>query len=136
MASPPTRPGSVTLVVVLVWISALVSIVGGVLILLVSPATGGVNVGRAVIVLGLAVLVVGLVTAAVASRLGKGGNGARLLVSVLQVLQIAGAIAGITAVGGGSTVGQSAFRIVLALVILGLLWNSRANAFFASRKPA
>ncbi|MBN9111579.1 MAG: hypothetical protein J0I34_22695 [Pseudonocardia sp.] len=126
------RPGSVTLVVVLTWISALLSSLWGLIILLLSPATGSLAYGRAYFVVGVVLLVFGLITAAVASRLGKGGNGARMLVSALQVLQIAGAIAGIATAGGTSTVGQSVLTIVLAFAILGLLWNSRANAFFAA----
>ena len=61
------------------------------------PGTSG-----ALLALGIGVLILGIVTAAVASRLGKGSNGARLLVSVIQALHIAGAIANLVIGGRGS----------------------------------
>ena len=76
-------------------------------------------------------LILGLITAAVASRLGRGGNGARMIVSAIQVLHIAGALANVMTSGSSSATGSGVLSIVLALAILALLWNSRANAFFA-----
>jgi len=131
--STVARPGSVTVVVVLVWISAILAIIGGLLLLLFAPAAPG-NVGRGfVVAVGVIVLLIGLLTAAVASRLAKGGNGARMIVSILEVLQIAGNIATLTTGNGASTTTQALINIVLNVVILALLWNSRANAFFAAR---
>jgi hypothetical protein len=82
-------------------------------------------------VIGIVTLILGLITAAVASRLGRGGNGARMIVSAIQVLHIAGALANVMTSGSSSATGSGVLSIVLALAILALLWNSRANAFFA-----
>jgi hypothetical protein len=129
------RPGSVTVVVVLTWISAVIAIVSGVLLLIFAPAVrvqvGNSNVSTAVIVIGVVILVIGLLTAWVATRLGKGGNGARILLTILEGLQIAGALATLSTVSGSNTVSQSVVTIIIGVVILALLWNSRANAFFA-----
>jgi hypothetical protein len=129
------RPGSVTVVVVLTWISAVIAIVSGVLLLIFAPAVrvqvGNSNVSTAVIIIGVVILVIGLLTAWVATRLGKGGNGARILLTILEVLQIAGALATLSTVSGSNTVSQSVVTIIIGVVILALLWNSRANAFFA-----
>jgi hypothetical protein len=128
------RPGSVTVVVVLVWISAILEIIGGVLLLVLTPTVR--NQGNAtwlVFALGILVLLIGLITAAVASRLSKGGNGARILVAVLTVLQIIGALTTLFTVSGSTAVSQAVFTLVLDLVILALLWNNRANRFFGTR---
>jgi hypothetical protein len=129
------RPGSVTVVVVLTWISAVIAIVSGVLLLIFAPAVrvqvGNSNVSTAVIIIGVVILVIGLLTAWVATRLGKGGNGARILLTILEGLQIAGALATLSTVSGSNTVSQSVVTIIIGVVILALLWNSRANAFFA-----
>lgn len=129
------RPASVTLVVVLTWISAVLAVLGGLLLIVVGSITGGAA-GLTPGVLGgigVAYVILGLITGAVAARLARAGNGARLLVSVLVVLQIAGGIAAISTVGSGSTVTQALVSILVGIVILLLLWNARANAFFASR---
>ncbi|GAA4675294.1 hypothetical protein GCM10023215_03940 [Pseudonocardia yuanmonensis] len=128
------RPGSVTLVVVLTWISAVLAVLGGLLLIVAGSVTAGAaGLTPGVLVgIGVAYVILGLITGAVASRLGRGGNGARLLVSVLVVLQIAGGIAAISTVGTGSTLTQALVSILVGIVILLLLWNARANAFFAS----
>lgn len=64
------------------WISAILTIIGGVPLLLISPVGPGRQSRGHLVGLGIIVLLIGLITAAVASRLGKGGNGARLIVSV------------------------------------------------------
>lgn len=128
------RPGSVTVVVVLVWISAILEIIGGVLLLVLTPALR--NQGNAtwlVFALGILVLLIGLITAAVASRLSKGGNGARIVVTVLTVLQIIGALTTLFTVSGSTAVSQAVFTLVVDLMILALLWNNRANEFFGTR---
>ena len=134
-SSGHVRPGSVTVVVVLTWISAVIAIVSGVLLLIFAPAVrvqvGNSNVSTAVIIIGVVILVIGLLTAWVATRLGKGGNGARILLTILEGLQIAGALATLSTVSGSNTVSQSVVTIIIGVVILALLWNSRANAFFA-----
>jgi hypothetical protein len=132
-----SRPGSVTFVVVLVWISAILEIIAGVLLRVVAPLVrneGASDVSMGVLItLGIVTLLIGLITAAVASRLGKGGNGARVIVTILEVLQIVSSIATIIAVGGSANISSSLVTIVFAVVILALLWNNRANQFFASR---
>lgn len=135
-AAPVTRPGSVTVVVVLTWISAILQIIVGALLLIVAATIGtrDIQVASGVIVaVGIFTLLVGLVTAAVASRLGKGGNGARIIVTVLEVLQILGAITTLSVYGSSGAGSGSIGTIAIAVIILALLWNNRANEFFARR---
>lgn len=134
--APVARPGSVTVVVVLTWISAVLQIVVGVLLLVVAATIGTaeINVARgAIVAIGIFTLVIGLLTAAVASRLGRGGNGARIIVTVLEVLQILGAITTLSVYGSSGAGSGAIGNIAIAAVILALLWNNRANQFFAPR---
>lgn len=131
------RPGSVTVVVVLTWISAILQIIVGILLLVVAAAVAPdieINVGRGVLLtISVLVLLVGLITAAVASRLGRGGNGARMLVTILQVLQVAGAITTLIVYGTSGAGSGAIGNIVIGVIILALLWNARANSFFGAR---
>ena len=129
-------PGSVTVVVLLVWISAILTIIGGVLLLVLAPvaqqSTGISNAGGGFVLAGIVALIIGLIIAAVASRLGKGGNGARLIVTILEALQIAGALGTLFTVRQSGVTTQAVITIVLAVVIIALLWNRAANEFFAA----
>jgi hypothetical protein len=138
-----SRPGSVTVVVVLTWISAVLEILAGVMLLVlagVAKADGASDISFGTVLLfGIVVLLIGVITAAVASRLGKGGNGARMIITVLEVLQVAGAITALITLSRSATldsspvVSQSIATIIIGVLILVLLWNQRANEFFASR---
>jgi len=138
-----SRPGSVTVVVVLTWISAVLEIIAGVMLLVlagVAKADGATDVSFGTVLLfGIVVLLIGVITAAVASRLGKGGNGARMIITVLEVLQVAGAITALITLARSVTldsspvVSQSIATIIIGVLILVLLWNQRANEFFGSR---
>ncbi|ODT98581.1 MAG: hypothetical protein ABS81_27565 [Pseudonocardia sp. SCN 72-86] len=135
-AAPLARPGSVTVVVVLVWISAVLQILVGVLLLVVAATIGTAEVKVAsgvIVAIGVFTLIIGLLTAAVASSLGKGGNGARVIVTILQVLQILGGVTTLSVYGTGGTGSGSFGTIAIAVIILALLWNNRANQFFGQR---
>lgn len=132
----PTRPGSVTIVVVLAWINAILHLLFGALLILAGLAAGAASVntqapGVMVVGIGIVYLIIGLVTAVVAARLGRGGRGSRMLLTVIEVITILGNVtAWISAQTTQATV-QSLIGIVIAAVILALLWNRRANEFFA-----
>lgn len=141
MSVPSTtqRPGSVTIVVVLTWINAVLHLLFGVLLLIAGVAAGSAISGAdnrvvaqgLLIGIGIVYLIIGLVTAFVASRLGRGGRGSRMLLTVIEVITIIGnLIAWITAQTTQATV-QAVIAIVIAGVILALLWNRRANEFFS-----
>lgn len=126
------RPGGVTLVAVLAWISGLLGIVGGVLLILARnnadvleslKGSSGVVVGA-----GVVSIVIGLITILVANGLLRGSGFARGLVTLLMVLQIIG---GVYALLRLPTPDASAWlNIVIAVVVLLLLFSPRANAFF------
>jgi hypothetical protein len=130
-----TRPGSVTIVVVLTWITAILDILGGILLLVLANIAGGPvsNVPAGFLwFLGIFYIILGLVIAWVAVRLGQGGRGARMLLTIVQGINILVALGAWISAGTMGQATNSVIGIVIAVIILALVWNQRANDFFAS----
>jgi hypothetical protein len=129
-STPVARPASVTIVVVLTWLSALGSIVSGILALLLSDsvlAEADVEKSTAT-AYGWIGIVLGVVIALVAIGLGRGNTLARVLVSGLMVLRI---VIGIWAMFVlPDSIVSGAIVAGIALIVLILLWNQKANNFF------
>lgn len=136
MNSPVRRPGSVTFLVVMIWISAVVDIAAGALVFVVSfsdaAATEADLSVEGLRVVGVVMMLVGVITGLIASRLGAGSNGARLLITLLELV---GVVAAVVTIAGGTAdaVAHGVGPLVITGVVLALLWNSRASAFFHSR---
>jgi hypothetical protein len=130
-----SRPGSVTLVVVLTWISAILALIGGVLALVggqVYLNELGWSAGEARIE-GIIGIVLGLILALLASALGKGSKFARFLVTIVMLFRLVVGAFGVVALWGSTYVWTGVVSMVLALIVLWLLWNAKAGAFFARR---
>lgn len=126
------RPASVSFVVFLTWLSAILTIISG-LIAVISPdsfvASDGWSDGMIRAAGGIEIAI-GLVVALVASALGKGSRFARLLVSAFMFLRLIASA--FIAVGniGNAYMWAGLITGALALLILYLLWNAKAGAFF------
>jgi multisubunit Na+/H+ antiporter MnhG subunit len=132
MSTPASRPGSVTTVVVLTWISALVAILGGVLALVLSEeslAEAGIAKSTAT-TYGWVEIVLGVIIALVALGLSSGNNLSRILVSALMALRATIGVWAMIQLPNGIITGG--ITILVSLLILFLLWNQKANAFFAT----
>lgn len=123
------RPGGVTLVAVLVWIQALLYVIGGVFALVggtVGLVTLQLGFAGASLVIGIGAIVYGIIAFIVAFGLLRGSRVARAIVTVLLVISLIGAIIQLTqhSILGGV--------ISLAIAIIGilLLWAGRAATFF------
>ncbi|WP_127794944.1 hypothetical protein [Agromyces sp. LHK192] len=112
------RPGGVTLVAVLAWISGALQIISGLFQIL----PGGGNFGA-----GVWAIILGIVTIIVSLGLFRGSNVARIIVTVIFVINIATGIWLMT-VGSFWT---GLFSALFPLIGLLLLWSKRANAFFS-----
>lgn len=114
-----SRPFGVTLVGIIAWITGALQVVSGVLALIGGNLT-----------LGIVAIVVGIITVLVSLGLFSGSSGARVIVTIVFLLNIAGSIYLLIAHPGQawSAIGS----IVLPLIGLILLYTSRANAFFKS----
>ena len=135
--NPVARPGSVTIVVVLTWINAVIHLLIGVLLLVAAIVIGAAASGNTRVIgtglavtLGIVYLLIGLVTAFVAARLGLGGRGSRMLLTVIEAITIVTNV--ITWITNNTTqqAVSSVIGIAIAVAILALLWNQRANDFF------
>lgn len=137
------RPTSVTVVVVLVWVSAFLDLAGGVLLLILSAqdsalgeigATSGESIGS-----GIGQLITGTVLALVAASLGRGSAVTRAVVTLVMVLRIALGVWLLVAFGTHQAV-EALATIAVAATALALLWNATAKDFFdpvaAARRAA
>lgn len=148
--APVKRPGGVTFVVILMWIGGILEILGGAVYLWLSfnpqqvPTvltgqegvdliTGSVEAGEnpktLLLWAGLIAIVFGVITLLLASGLKNGSNGVRIFVTILIVLQLL-ANAYEMATIRSNPLWVSMLTIVIWLIALGLLWSSRASAFF------
>jgi len=130
-----TRPISVTIVVILTWISALGAIGLG-LWAVIDPGTLASNQGSLTEVRteGFVSIIVGLVTAMVATGLARGNQFARFLVSALMVLRIIGGAIGAFFTFGSYYMWGALISVLISAFILWLLWNARAGAFYSGQK--
>jgi hypothetical protein len=131
-AAPTARPGTVTFVMVLTWLAAIVSIVGGVVLLLASDQAlndAGIAASRAT-TLGWVEIVWGVIAAMVAIGLGSGNNFSRLIVTILMVIRLGMSVLAAFTLNGLGVFWAIALAGVLALIGLSLLWNARASEFF------
>ena len=116
------RPFGVTIVAVIAWINGVVNIIQGIVSLL-----GGADPTVAWIT-----IFVGIITFLVSLGLFRGSNGARILVTIVFLINIAAAIYAIVAVPGYFF--SAVVTGVLALIGILLLYTARANAFFEARE--
>ena len=131
----PKRPASVSFVVVLTWLVAIVTIIDGVILLFASDATlvdAGVNPDTATLTAWISI-VLGLVIALFASALGNGSKFARLLISLLMMVRFVLGGFAIVMLWGSSFMWGAVVLTIIAAFVLYLLWNAKASAWFAAR---
>ena len=128
------RPGSVTVVVVLTIISGILTLLGALFLLLLGGAVGiASNIGgAAVLIFGILYLIFGIVTIAVGVGLRNGSRFARILVTILMVVDIIGGVVNLIWFRSNQTVTSAIITIIVSAVVLALLYNRRASEFFAS----
>jgi len=144
------RPTSLTIAVVLQWISAVAGIWAGSVLMLGSLAmfdddaraqveqllkdagvTGidGSMVGIAFFLFALLLVVISVVRLIIAISLGRGRNWARIVITVLAALSLAGAVG---QVFGGEWL-TGAISIAIEVVILWLMWNASSSVFIKAK---
>jgi hypothetical protein len=125
------RPGGVTLVAVLAWISGALDILGGTILLFQTSIAstveqfGGAN---QLIASAIFTIIIGVVVVAVAGGLLRGSPTARIVVTIFQALSIVSSIFLAIAYPPGA-IGEY-IGIAVALIVLLILWSRRANIFF------
>ena len=127
------RPGGVTFVAVLTGISGVLDVIGGTILLFQTSVAATVEqFGGASQLIASAIIsiLIGVIVIAVAGGLLRGSGGARLIVTLLQVLSIASSIFLAIAYPAGA-IGEY-FSILFSVIVLAFLWSPRANEFFRS----
>jgi len=131
MSNAVARPGGVTLVAVLTWISGLLDIISGTLLLFQTSVSATVEqFGGAsqLIASALLTILVGVVVIVVAVGLLRGNSASRVVITIFQMISIIGSVFLAIAYPAGA-IGEY-FSIALAVIVLVLLWTGRASAFF------
>ncbi|WP_173923425.1 hypothetical protein [Agromyces sp. Marseille-P2726] len=131
MAGSIDRPGGVTLVAVLTWISGLLDIVSGSLLLFQTSVSATVEQfgGESqLIASALLTILIGVVVIVVAVGLLRGNNASRILITIFEMLSIIGSVFLAIAYPAGAI--AEYFSIAVAVIVLFLLWTRRASAFF------
>lgn len=123
MSSP--RPVGVTLVGILIVISGIFIVLGGIAGLFNSEARLGVGL----VTLSL-MIVIGLIYLAVAKGIFSGNNFSRLLVGLLSVISLVIGVIHLIFVSGLRWSGL--VQTIFALIILGLLFSRKSTAYFTA----
>jgi hypothetical protein len=130
------RPGSVSAVVFLTWLAAALDIIGGLVLVAfagteeVQELTGASS--GTLTTAGWTTLIIGVIVAVVAIRLGEGSSGARMLVTVLMLVRV-GAGIWVLVVTGSHGATESLVTVVVSAAVLYLLWTGPASDYFAAR---
>ncbi len=133
MSAAARRPLGVTLIAVLAWLEGALNIVAGALLLVLQHEPGVRDAWSdpaALITSAILTILFGLVVVLVAGGLLRGSNGARIVVTVVEVLAIAGDA--FTAWAFPAQFAWSAIGALVSLIVIILLWTGRASDFFRS----
>lgn len=127
MSERVTRPGSVTLVVFLMWLFALGSIIGGVLILMNQDKV--LVIGADPSTYAWASIIIGAFMALLAIALSNGSRLIRFLIILVMLFRIALDVYAWVMIDGVN-VTQIVISIVFAVLVIALLSTKRALEFF------
>ncbi len=128
-----TRPGGVTLVAVLTWISGLLDIIGGTILLFQTSVAATVDQfggPSQLIASALLTVLIGVVVIVVAVGLLRGSEGSRIVMTIFQILSIVSSVFLAIAYPAGA-IGEY-FGIAISAVVLLLLWSRSASDYFRS----
>ena len=129
-----TRPLGITVIVVIMWIQGLLGIVGGLITFFernnndlvdhYSASSGTLGA------IGIALIVIGLITILLAQALSRGSAGVQLFVGLISAFNLGVAIWGLIALAGTGRV-NAIVQGVIAAVVLYILFNRDSQEFFA-----
>lgn len=136
LATP--RPTSVTVAVAIGWISVIIDLIAGVALLVLAgndDVTGALGTDAATArTIGIVTLVMAAILALVVYLLGRGSNIARMLVTIVMLVRIGVSIWALFAFGTHQ-LAEAIIAIAIAVTAIALLWNDKANTFFATNNP-
>ncbi|WP_019180954.1 hypothetical protein [Microbacterium yannicii] len=122
-----SRPVGVTIVAVLAWISGFFSILGGILMIISGLEVASMS-REALIIAAVISIIVGIVVIIVSFGLFRGSNVARIIVTVVFVLNIVNAV--IQMFTGTQSLWTALLSALPSIIGVILLYTKSANAFF------
>lgn len=138
------RPGLITLLMVLVIISGVFSLIGGITLVLLrnnaqvanqvtaQDGLSGSTASTVALWAGIAAIVIGVIYLLVAKGLGNGNSFARGVVAFFTVLSILGGFFTMFGVAHG-TRWSGLVSVLIGVAVLAILYSRRANAFYSGR---
>lgn len=138
MSTTTKRPLGVTLVAALLLISGALSLVGGIFGLIGASAIPSAEIAgetldsSALTVLSVGIIVIAVLNLVFAFAILRGSRVARMIVTILQVLTVAGGIGALFT--PGAHVWQGIVNLMMPVLIVALLWmGDQTKAFFSKR---
>jgi hypothetical protein len=128
------RPGVVTFIGVVMFIQATLTVVSGIVLVALSGEQrilDETSVDRAgLITAGIVSLVIGGIIFLVALSLLRGGKGARILVTIVQVIAVASAAWTMFTHHTGAFLFQGLITTAIAIFVIWALYNERSEEYF------
>lgn len=159
-ALPPARirPGSVTALVVLMWLGVAFTLIAAVVLFIAGAGIASMSVmeiearlvkdfgvtlanaerlapaiGPVMLVSGGVLILAAIVQALLAVFISKGSNVARILLTIIMVLRILSVVATMFQGLGSGIVAYVIIELAFDILILALMYNRAANEFFTDR---
>jgi hypothetical protein len=128
----------VTVAIAIGWIAVILDAVAGVALLVLAgdaDVTAALGADESTArTIGIVSLVIAAILALVVYLLGQGSTIARMLVTIVMLLRIGFAVWAIVAFGTHQLT-EAILSMAVAITAIVLLWNDKANAFFATNAP-
>ncbi len=158
MAETRNRPGAVTIIVVLLWISFAFWLITAIAAFFTGtgltaagdiqqieaeleklglPTSWAPGVGPTFLVIGVVLVVFALISALFAVFIGKGSNIARILLTIIVALRIVASLTSLFSTDLSiGLVATAVVSMAIDVVILFLLYNAESNKFFTDSVKA
>ena len=128
------RPAAVTVVGALVWVNAALDLVAGFFLLIGATIGGDDDATRTTwAIMGSVSLLVGALAAVVAFGLMRGNPVARIAITAIELLSIAGSVS--AAIANPPSATNEIVSALIALAIILLLWSRESTRFFRGLAP-
>jgi len=128
------RPTAVTVVGALVWVNAALDLVAGFFLLIGATIGGDDDATRTTwAIMGSVSLLVGALAAVIAFGLMRGNPVARIAITAIEVVSIAGSVS--AAIANPSSATNEIVSALIAVAIIMLLWSAASSRFFRGLAP-
>lgn len=127
------RPVGVVILMVILWIQAVIQMIGGIVLILARNdadvlaqtdlSSGGM------LAAGVVAILIGAITAIIASAIGRGSNFARWIVAIIATINLVYGIVLVFSITG-HVISTGLAEVVLALITLYILFGERGSKEF------